>query len=239
MEVEGCADDVQEYYDGLLDHKGRAIVSQGPRNPRLRKLESAGEFIDSKTERALWYTLRQWGGAFQLNRTLSENDALQTMRMKALRSAKSPKDPNLNGLSDSIRAYLRKEGYHTQNKGHFLAQPAVVRLEDDPESDPNGETGEEKLEQLLIDRAEEEELEKKASRWFLTGVFWEYVKADPDLKRELRDIAEAKTWSELAQRWGYATRGGAERHARGELRKRLLTLADGKAARVLFQLHRL
>jgi hypothetical protein len=79
---------------------------------------------------------------------------------------------------------------------------------------------------------------EKTQIWFFQGVFWNYLNADPFLKAQCKDIAETKTWHERAKRWGFATRGGAQKHAHNALKQRLLTVSDGKAVKVLLQLMR-
>ena len=79
---------------------------------------------------------------------------------------------------------------------------------------------------------------EKTQIWFLQGVFWNYLNADPFLKVQCKDIAETKTWHERAKRWGFETRGGAQKHAHNALKQRLLAASDGKAVKVLLQLMR-
>lgn len=49
--------------------------------------------------------------------------------------------------------------------------------------------------------------------------FWERL--SPCLRAQLEEIAEAATWQELAEKWGFRHRGEVRRYVRGPLRRRL------------------
>lgn len=49
--------------------------------------------------------------------------------------------------------------------------------------------------------------------------FWQ--KLSPCLRAQLEELAEANTWEELAERWGFTDRGAVRKYVRGPLRRRL------------------
>jgi len=79
-------------------------------------------------------------------------------------------------------------------------------------------------------------LETQIRLWFLKGIFWNYLDRDPTLRKECQDIAQTDTWYKRAERWGFATRGGAQKHAQNAMKRRLLTVAGGRAMEVLLEL---
>ena len=53
----------------------------------------------------------------------------------------------------------------------------------------------------------------------LAELFWDSL--EPATRALLEELAEAKTWDELAERWGYADPKGVRRFVRHQLRRRL------------------
>lgn len=49
--------------------------------------------------------------------------------------------------------------------------------------------------------------------------FWK--KLSPCLREQLRELAQAKTWEELAELWGFADGAAVSKYVRGPLRRRL------------------
>lgn len=225
-------------YNGLLSHSGRRVVSQGPQKPELRKLEPPGDYLDPNIEKPLWHVLKRWNSLFDFDPLLSKMDAIGYLRMRALEDPEG--FPDWHRIADWVREWLREEGYGSTGKTHFLKQPEVEHLHDPPEDDlDDSPSSEEQIEELRFSHHDTDpDLEKKAREWFLTGIFWSYLEDDPELREKCQDIIDTKTLQERANRWGYETRGGAQRYAHNDLRKRLSAIANGKAVKVLKQLQR-
>lgn len=137
-------------------------------------------------------------------------------------SRSQPRSANLN--------YAKRHG-ETGQAEFFEAANKQPR-----DSDLSPEEQRELEERSQRDVKNDLDLEAQIRLWFLKGVLWTYLDRDPTLRKECQDIAETETWHERAERWGFATRGGAQKHAQNAMKRRLLTVSDGRAMKVLLEL---